>query len=81
MENLNWQSHIMLLSNTLSKTYYVIRALKQTVSTYILRNIYFAHFQTEMRYGLVLWGRSRESIEHTKKGDKNDDWFEKGRII
>ena len=22
-----------------------------------------------------------ENIEHTKKGDKNDDWFEKGRIL
>jgi len=56
-ENLNWQSQIMLFNNTLSKTYYIIRALKQTVSTYILRNIYFAHFQTKMRYGIVLWGR------------------------
>ena len=50
MENLNWQSQIMLLSNTLSKTYYMIRALKQTVSTYILRIIYFVHLQTKMRF-------------------------------
>ena len=41
----------------------MIRALKQTLSTYILRNIYFAHFQTKMRYGIVLWGRARESME------------------
>ena len=63
MENLNWQSHIKSLSNTLSKTYYMIRALKQTLSTYILRNMYFPHFQTKMRYGIVLWGRSRESMK------------------
>ena len=74
----------MLLSITLIKTYYMIRALKQTVSTYILRNTYFAHFQTKMRYGIVLWGRSKESMKILsiqKKGDKNDDWFEKGRIM
>ena len=41
----------------------MIRALKQTVSTYILWNIYFAHFQSKMRYGIVVWGGSRESTK------------------
>jgi hypothetical protein len=33
MENLNWQSHVKFLGSTLSKTYYMIRALKQTAIT------------------------------------------------
>ena len=34
--------------------------------------------------GIVLWGRSRECMKILniqKKGDKNDDWFEKEGII
>jgi hypothetical protein len=45
MENLNWHVHVKFLCNSLSKIYYMIRALKQTVSTYMLWNKYFAHFQ------------------------------------
>jgi len=56
MENLNWQSHVKFFGGTLCKTYYMIRALKQTVSNHTLWNIYFAHFQSKMRYGIVLWG-------------------------
>jgi hypothetical protein len=56
MENLNWHVHIKFLCSSLNKTYYMIRVLKQTVSTYLLWNIYFAHFQSKMRYGIVVWG-------------------------
>jgi hypothetical protein len=45
MENLNWHVHVKFLCSSLSKTHYMISALKNTVSTYILWNIYFAHFQ------------------------------------
>jgi hypothetical protein len=62
-ENLNWHVHVKFLCNSLSKTYYMIRALKQTVSTYMLCNIYFAHFQSKMRYGVIVWGGSRESMK------------------
>ena len=63
MGNLKWQSHVKFLSSNLSKTYYMIKALKQTVSTPIFCNIYFAHFQSKKRYCIVLWGRSRESMK------------------
>jgi hypothetical protein len=63
MENLNWHGHVKFLCSSLSKTYYMIRALKQTVSTYILWNIYFAHFQSKVTYGVVVWRRSRESTK------------------
>jgi hypothetical protein len=41
----------------------MIKALKHTVSNYMLWNIYFVHFQSKMRYGIVAWGGSRESIK------------------
>jgi hypothetical protein len=41
----------------------MIKALKNTVSNYMLWNIYFAHFQSKMRYGIVVWGGTKESIK------------------
>jgi hypothetical protein len=29
----------------------------------MLWNIYYAHFQSQLRYGIILWGRTRESIK------------------
>jgi hypothetical protein len=63
MENFNCHGHVKSLCSSLSKTYYMISALKNTVSTYILWNIYFANFQSKMRYGILVWGGSRESIK------------------
>jgi hypothetical protein len=39
------------------------KALMNTVSNYMLWSIYFAHFQSEMRYGIVVWGGLRGSIK------------------
>ena len=72
--------HIKFLCSSLSKTYYMIKVMKHTVSNYVLWNIYFAHFQSKMRYGIEVWGGSKESIKILrikKKGDKNDDGLEK----
>jgi hypothetical protein len=41
----------------------MIKALKHTVSNYMLYNIYFAHFQSKMRYSIIVWGGSKESIK------------------
>jgi hypothetical protein len=66
MDNLKWNGHVKYLCSSLSKAYYKIRALKHTVSTQILWNVYFAHFQSKMRYCIVVWGGSRESIKILK---------------
>ena len=63
MENLYWQSHIKTLSSALSKTYYMIRILKQSVSTHMLWNVYYAQFQSKIRYGILLWGRSEACVK------------------
>ena len=62
-DNLCWQSHVRELSRALSKTYYMIRVLKQSVSTYILWNIYYAQFQSKIRYGIVIWGGSKDCVK------------------
>ena len=63
MDNLNWHAHIKFLCSSLSKNYYMIKVLKHTVSNYVLWNIYFAHFQSKMRYGIAVWEGSKESIK------------------
>jgi hypothetical protein len=45
-ENLSWLAHICSLCHSLSKTYYKIKSLKNTLSTCMLWNVYYAHFQS-----------------------------------
>jgi hypothetical protein len=59
-ENLNWRAHIRYLCHNLSKTYCMIKPLKITLSTHMLWGIYYAHFQSRLRYGIILWGGSNK---------------------
>jgi hypothetical protein len=40
--------------------------LKNEVSFYVLRNIYFAKFHSLMRYGIILWGGASETTKVLK---------------
>ena len=61
-ENLILQAHICSLCHSLSKIYYIIRSLKNIPSNCMLWNIYFTYFQLRLRYGIILWGGTKESI-------------------
>jgi hypothetical protein len=54
--NLKWSSHIQALCLKLNKVCYVIKSLKDVVSFYTLKNIYFAKFQSLVSYDLIFWG-------------------------
>jgi hypothetical protein len=80
MENLSWRAHICSLCDSLSKTYYMIKSLKNTLCTHMLWNIYYAHFQSQLRYGNILWRGTKESItilRIQKKGDQTNYRFKK----
>jgi hypothetical protein len=78
-ENLSWLTHIRSLCHTLSKTYYMIKSLKNTLSTCTLWNIYYAHFQSRLRYGIILWAgtRKHQNAAYSKKGDQTNYSFNK----
>jgi hypothetical protein len=54
-ENLKWNVHVCSLCSSLSKLSYNIKSLKAVLSPYMPRNIYFAHFQLYLRYGIIFW--------------------------
>jgi hypothetical protein len=61
-ENMKWSSHIKCLSSKLNTSYYTISSLKNVMSLYVLRTIYFPCFHAHLRYGLTLCGSDPESI-------------------
>jgi hypothetical protein len=62
-ENMKWNVHIKHLSSKLNTSYYTISSLKNVMSTYVLRTMYFSCFHVHLRYGLTLWGGDPESIK------------------
>jgi hypothetical protein len=61
-KNIKQNSHINYLSSKLSTSYYMINSLKNVMSPYILRTMYFACFHVHWRNGLTLWDGDPESI-------------------
>jgi hypothetical protein len=59
--NLKCSTHIQTLCLNFSKVCYIIKAPRNELSFGILRNIYFAKFQSLVRYGIILWGGEKES--------------------
>jgi hypothetical protein len=41
---------------------YVIKSLKEAVSSYIIKCIYYSKFQSCLKYGIIFWGESNESL-------------------
>ena len=60
MENLNWHAHIKFLCSSLSKTYYMIKVLKHTVSNYVLCSF---SIKDEIWYSIV--GRVKRKYKNT----------------
>ena len=60
---LNWKAHIDNTFSKLSRSSYMIRILKQTLSQDILLMIYFAYFHSIMSYGIIFWGNSSYAIK------------------
>lgn len=60
-KSLSWESHILQLSKSLSKTVYLIRNLSKCVSTKTLLTTYHGYFGSKMSYAILEWGHSGHS--------------------
>jgi len=55
-QHLNWNTHLQSLAHKLSKVSFMIKTLKETLSPYMIRHIYFTKFQAILHSGIRLWG-------------------------
>jgi hypothetical protein len=55
-ENLKWNAHIYSLSLKLSKVSYLIKSLKEIMSSCMIGSIYHSKFQSLLRYGIIFFG-------------------------
>ena len=71
-ENLNFKSHLELLRKKLSRANGLLSKIRHYVSLQLLRTIYFAIFDSHLRYACQIWGQgtSKEISSITKLQDK-----------
>jgi len=63
ISNLKWNMHIQCLCSKLNKVSYMISSQRGDLSLFVLRNVYFTKFQSLIRYGIILLGGERESLQ------------------
>ena len=56
--NLTWKSHIDNLFKKLNSICLMLRKLLHTVFLKMLPMVYFAHFYSQISYGIIFWGSS-----------------------
>jgi hypothetical protein len=55
-ETLKWCAHARVLKAKLCKVVYMVKILKETMSPYMIRIIYFSNFESCLRSCIILWG-------------------------
>jgi hypothetical protein len=72
-ENLNWQGHICSLCHRLSKTFFIIKPVRNILSSHATWNIYFAYFHSQLRYkAFCIQEKLFRLIERKKNVDTAD---------
>lgn len=60
-QNLDWTTHIQELNKRLNRTCYSLRVMKNYLDLHHLKTIYYANFQSHLRFGIIFWGGSSET--------------------
>jgi hypothetical protein len=59
--HLNWKNHIDQMVPKLSGACYAIRSMFLVSNTDTLKSVYFAYFDSIIKYGIIFWGNSSSS--------------------
>ena len=62
-ENLNWKHHINEVSTRLIRANAILFEIRNYVNPKILRSIYFAIFESHLRYCSIVWAQNLDSIK------------------
>jgi hypothetical protein len=54
-DSLRWREHINNLCNSLNKAYLLMKCLKDVISVDMIKTIYFAYFQSRIKYIIMFW--------------------------
>ena len=65
-QNLNWNIHVNKLIMRIKRNMHLLRTPKHLFSGKTLRLIYYAHIQSHIDYGLIMWGSmtTQENLSH-----------------
>jgi hypothetical protein len=55
-EDLSWTIHTQYVCQKLSKIIYLKKSLRDTMSQTVLINVYYAKFESVLKYGIIFWG-------------------------
>ena len=62
-DSINWSCHIEYIIPKLRSSCYVMRSIRQFISSNTLKTVYYSYFNAIMSYGLPFWGNSPHAIE------------------
>ena len=60
-KELNWSVHINKLCNKLSSCLFALRIVKNKLEAKSLIQVYYAIFESHVRYGIIFWGNSSKT--------------------
>jgi hypothetical protein len=55
-KQINWRNHLHCWLSKLSKACFVLRRLRCVLNIDVLKLVYFAYFQSVVKYGILFWG-------------------------
>ena len=55
-DNLSWESHIHQLTLKLKRNLMLLKRSRNFLTKNALTLIYYGHFQSHLKYGILLWG-------------------------
>lgn len=65
--------HMAEIKRSVSRTIYKLRHLRTVISFHVLRSVYMANIKSRLRYGIRIWGSSRD-VSKTLLCHKSPIW-------